>query len=42
MGADSVAGVVYTNHYFDGEVCTSSEMTQAHVETQDVDQESIL
>jgi hypothetical protein len=42
IGDEGVAGVVYKKHYFDGEVCTFSEMTQAHVDTQDAEQESIL
>jgi hypothetical protein len=42
IGAEGVAGVVYKKHYFDGQVCNFLEITQAHVDTQDVDQESIL
>jgi hypothetical protein len=42
IGTEGVAGVVYKKHYFDGQVCTFSEMAQAHVNTQDADQESIL
>jgi hypothetical protein len=42
IGVEGVAGVVLKKHYFDGQVCTFSEMTQAHVDTRDADQESIL
>jgi hypothetical protein len=42
MGGGLYTGVVYTHHTFDGTACTSTAVTQAHVEAMDDAQEGVL